>query len=101
MRVPINKVLMPVMGYKRKFGPKTRKRRRTPLSSKHQVNGGFNLTRPLPGFPLDWLVQVDASYEGKKFIQVQNRAIIPSSVLLNASIGLQHEHFCVASGAGT
>lgn len=66
---------------------------RTPLSSKHQLNAGVNLTRPVPGMDLDWFVQVDMAYEGKKFVQVHNLAVIPESVLVNMSVGIQHENF--------
>lgn len=69
--------------------------RKLPRVPAHNLNVGFDYTRPLAG---DWTFTggVSASYESKKYVQVDNLAYYGEATILNASIGFSNETYTVS-----
>jgi iron complex outermembrane recepter protein len=68
--------------------------RKLPRVPEHNLNIGADYSRPLGG---DWRLSLGAhaSYESRKFVQVDNLAYYGEAVLLNANVGLSKDHFSV------
>lgn len=59
-----------------------------PLGSKHSASLGLDFRRPIDG-GLEFFAFPTLSYESKKYIQVHNRAWVPSTTLLNLRAGIR------------
>ena len=61
--------------------------RQTPLSSKHQASFSADFrTQVGPG--MEFFITPSVTYESKKYIQVHNRAYVPSATVTNLRLGL-------------
>jgi len=62
--------------------------RQTPMSSKHQASLGADFRLPI-GRGMEFFAFPLLSYESKKFIQVHNRAFVPSATIVNLRAGVR------------
>lgn len=60
----------------------------TPLGSKHQFSLGLDFSMPIND-ELEFFAFPNLSYESKKFVQVHNRAYVPSTTLLDLRTGVR------------
>ena len=62
----------------------------TPLGSKHSASLGLDFRLPL-NRGLEFFAFPTLSHESKKYVQVHNRAFLPSTTLLNLRLGVRSE----------
>ena len=66
-----------------------------PLSSKHQASAFLEYTQEFSG-DMEGFINMDVSYESKKYVQVHNRAYVPEATIMGARMGVRGENWTVS-----
>ncbi len=67
-----------------------------PRVSQHEFNWSGEWRRPIPDYGVEFFVNVNGSYDSKRYVQVHNLATFGEAVLLNTRLGLETDHYTLA-----
>ncbi len=67
-----------------------------PRVSQHELNWSGEWRREIPDYGFEFFVNINGSYESKRFVQVHNLAEFGEATVLNTRLGIDTEHYTLA-----
>ncbi len=78
------------------FGDASVAGNKMPRVSQHEFNWSSEWRREIPDYEFDFFVNVNGSYDSKRYVQVHNLATFGEAMIINGRIGLETERYSLA-----